>query len=147
MAQDYELIRKLQGLSSRGFNPDADNFLDALGINQEDVALMTQLILKAIEEEDNFAKAWIRIYELSKYMTDDVARAFLFFHLGVIYSKKDIAVDETKEKLDAFQKGFEEGFAKGYEKGIEKGMEMTTLSAAKLIEQLIEVKKKEREEK
>jgi flagellar biosynthesis/type III secretory pathway protein FliH len=113
-----EAIFKLRSIRTRGFDPDNENFLEALGFNPEDAAFVIKLVEALEEEASTVAEAFQKVLEYSRYAEDEVVKAFMMFHLGATFGKKATVkqledIDKTK-----FTEGYKEGFADGFKEGI-----------------------------
>ena len=131
MAVDPESLRRLSLISSEGFNPEADEFHEKLGLEEEDFQFLTDLVEQIDEDAKNLWEAFRETYEVSRYSNDEVVRAFMMFHLGLIKGK-DVTV-KTFEIMDfisnisgkeEFNKGYKQGFADGFKSGFDEGLQM-----------------------
>ena len=124
MFPNLDDIKRVRSIRSEGFNPEADEFPDFLGLDKGDFQYLTKIVELIEEEADNFHEAFQKVYELASYATDEVVRAFLFFHLGAIVGRKITLKSLEKADKEIFTHGYKEGFAEGFKSGFEKGLEM-----------------------
>ena len=131
MAVDPESLRRLSLISSEGFNPEADEFHEKLGLEEEDFQFLTDLVEQIDEDAKNLWEAFRETYEVSRYSNDEVVRAFMMFHLGVIkggeITGKTFEIARLISNLtgkDELNKGYKQGFADGFKSGFDEGLQM-----------------------
>jgi len=135
MFPNLDDIKRVQSIRSEGFNPEADEFPEFLGLDKGDFQYLTKIVELIEEEADNFHEAFQKVYELASYATDEIVRAFMFFHLGAIVGRKITVKTLEKADKEIFTHGYKEGFSEGFKSGFEKGLEMAEFIKRKVEEE------------
>lgn len=122
MFPDPDDIRRLQTIRSEGFNPEADNFNEFLGIDKGDFKFLLKLVEEIEDSSEGMEDAFRKLYEVASYATDEIVKSFLFFHLGVEICTK--AARKLVSEKEDFTKGFAKGFSEGFKAGFDKAFEI-----------------------
>jgi len=119
-----EILRRISEISSEGFNLEAEDFNEVLGLHSKDFEFLMETVAEIEKESEKLSDAFYSVYELSKYANDDIVKAFLMFHLGVLLGKRITLKNIENLDKEVFTTAYKQGFADGFKSGFEKGIEM-----------------------
>jgi hypothetical protein len=108
-----EIISSLNRISSQGFNHNNDNFVESIGLTQNDDEIITKTILLVHELSNSWSEFFENVSEIAKYLEDPIVKSYFIYEAGRIMGVIQTGRKKDEECMQAVKEAYKQGLKEG----------------------------------